>query len=73
MSSKSIYAVVIAVANAISAVFSYILALHNSGAKEKAKKEEIIKSAEKNLEDACNGGTISDLIDATKKIGEVRK
>lgn len=28
--------------------------------------------AEKQLKDACDNGTMSDLIDATKKIGELK-
>ena len=73
MSSTTVFAVVVAVSNAIVAVFSYILALHNTRHDKQLTKEEKKEEAEKQLEDACNAGSMSDLIDAAKKIGEAKK
>ena len=73
MSSTTIFAVIVAVSNAIVAIFGYMLALHNTKNDKDAKNEEKMKDAEKQLEDACNNGTMSDLIDATKRIGESKK
>lgn len=73
MSSTTIFAVVVAVSNAIVAVFSYILALHNTRHDKQLTKEEKKKEAEKQLEDACSNGSMSDLIDAAKKIGDAKK
>ena len=67
--SATVLAVIVAVSNAIVAIFSYVLAVHNSKTDKNAKKEEQQKEAEKKLEDACNNGSMSDLIDATKEIG----
>lgn len=73
MSSTTIFAVIVALSNAVVAVFSYILARHNTKNDKQAKKEEQIAAAEDKLEDACNNGTLSELIDAAKKIGEARQ
>lgn len=73
MSSTTIFAVIVAVSNAIVAIFGYMLALHNTKNDKTAQKEQKKKEAEKILEDACNNGTMSDLIDATKKIGESKR
>lgn len=71
--SATILAVIVAVSNAIVAVFSYILAVHNKKNDKQTKKEEEIKEAEKKLEDACNNGSMSNLIDATKELGDAKK
>ena len=73
MSSATIFAVIVAVSNAIVAVFGYMLAMHNTKNDKNAKKDEKVNEAEKLLDDACYNGDISDLIDATKKIGEAKK
>lgn len=73
MSSTTIFAVIVAVSNAVVAIFSYILALHNTKNDKDTKKDEKKQQAENQLEDACNNGSLSDLIDATKKIGELKK
>lgn len=73
MSSTTIFAVIVALSNAVVAVFSYILARHNTKNSKQAKKEEQIAAAEDKLEDACNNGTLSELIDAAKKIGEAKQ
>lgn len=73
MSATTIFAVIVALSNAVVAVFSYILARHNTKNDKQAKKEEQIAAAEDKLEDACNNGTLSELIDAAKKIGDARR
>ena len=40
MSSTTIFAVIVALSNAVVAVFSYILARHNTKNDKQAKKEE---------------------------------
>lgn len=71
--STTLFAVIVAVSNAVVAVFSYILALHKSKHDDQVKKQEKIEEAEKKLEDVCNSGTLSELIDATKDLGEAKK
>ena len=73
MTSTTIFAVIVAVSNAVIAIFTYMLALHNSRHDKEAQKQQQKNDAEANLEDVCNNGTMSDLIDATKKIGEAKK
>lgn len=73
ITSTTIFAVLVAVSNAIVAIFSYMLALHNTKNDKSTKKAEEQSQAEDQLEDACDNGTLSDLIDATKKIGESKK
>lgn len=69
----TIFAVLVAVSNAIVAIFSYMLAVHNTRNDKSAKKNDKIDSAEKNLKDACDKGTISDLLDTTKNLGDSKK
>lgn len=71
--SATIFAVIVAVSNAIVAVFSYVLAKHNAKNDKQKQKEEKIDAANAALKDACDNGSISDLIDATKKIGEAKR
>ncbi len=73
ITSTTIFAVLVAVSNAIVAVFSYLLAHHNTKTDKQAKKDEKIKEAEKELENACDKGSLSDLLDATKNIGDAKK
>lgn len=69
----TIFAVIVAVSNAVVAIFGYLLARHNEKNDKTAKKQQSIKDAEQKLEDACNTGTLSDLLDATKNIGDAKK
>lgn len=73
MSSTTIFAVIVAVSNAIVAIFGYMLAMHNTRNDKNAKKSENIDKAEKELKEVCDNGDISELIDATKKIGQAKK
>lgn len=71
--TTTLFAVVVAVSNALVALFTYLIALHNTCNDKSAKKAKECEKAEKQLDDACDKGTLSDLIDATKKIGEASK
>lgn len=73
MTTSTIFAVIVALSNAVVAVFSYILARHNAKNDKQKQKEEKIEAAEKKLEDACNNGSMSDLLDATKELGEAKR
>lgn len=71
--SATVFAVIVAVSNALVALFSYMLALHNSKVDKDAQKEEKKKEAEKKLEEACDNGSMSDLLDASKQLGDAKK
>ena len=71
--TATILAVIVAVSNAIVGIFAYLLALHNSKHDKNAKREQKIEEAKKVIDDACNNGDLSDLIDAAKQIGDARK
>lgn len=71
--SATIFAVIVAVSNAIVAIFGYMLALHNTKHDKNTEKKNDIKNAEDKLKDACDNGTISDLLDATKELGDSKK
>ena len=73
VTTTTLFAVIVAVSNALVGLFSYLLALHNTKYDKQAKKQENIEEAKKIVEDACDNGDLSDLIDAAKKIGEARK
>ena len=71
--TTTIFAVIVAVSNALIGLFAYLLALHNTKHDKQAKKQEKLDEAKKIVDDACDNGNLSDLIDAAKKIGEARK
>ena len=71
--TTTIFAVIVAVSNAIVALFSFLLAKHNTKHDKEAKKEEKKKEAEKQLKDACNNGNMSQLIDAAKQVGKAKR
>lgn len=73
LTSTSIFAVIVAISNALVGFFAYLLALHNTKNDKQAHKEQKIEEAKKKIDDACDNGNLSDLIDAAKKIGEARK
>ena len=64
--TTTIFAVIVAVSNALVGLFAYLLALHNTKNDKKAKKEQKIEEAKKVIDDACDNGDLSDLIDAAK-------
>ena len=73
LTSTTIFAVIVAISNALVGFFAYLLALHNTRHDKQAQKEQKIEDAKKAIDDACDNGNLSDLIDAAKKIGEARK
>ena len=54
-------------------MFAYLLAVHNSKNDKSIKKKEKIETAEGKLDDVCHNGNLSDLLDATKELGDSKK
>ena len=73
ITSTTIFAVIVAVSNAIVGLFTYLLAVHNTRNDKKAHQEQKIEEAKKIIDDACDNGSLSDLVDAAKQIGEAKK
>lgn len=73
ITSTTILAVIVAVSNAIVGLFTYLLAVHNTRNDKKAQREQKIEEAKKIIDDACDNGSLSDLVDAAKQIGEAKK
>lgn len=71
--SASLLTMITAVGQAIVALFSFFLAVHNTKHDKKTQTEEKIANKEKQLDNACDNGTIDDLIDATKELGKSKK
>lgn len=71
--STTIFAMIIAVSNALVGLFAYLLALHNTKHDKQNKKQEKIDDANKTIDEACDNGSLSDLIDAAKKLGDAKK
>ena len=61
------------IGQAIAAVFAYLLAVHNTRHDKKAQKQEKIDNAKQKVDDACNKGTLSDLLDATSDLGKEKR
>ena len=61
------------IGQAIAAVFAYLLAVHNTRHDKKTQKQEKIDNAKQKVDDACNNGSLSDLLDATKELGEAKR
>ena len=72
-SGTAITTLIAALAQAIVAVFAYLLAVHNTKNDKSKEKKESIEKAEQKLDDACNNGNISDLLDAAKELGDVKR
>lgn len=70
--STSIFAVLTAIAQAITAVFKFLLARHNTKNDKKLIKEKDVKKAKTKIPDVCDNGTMSDLIDATLDIKRIK-
>ena len=73
MTSTTVFAMIVAISNALVGLFAYLLALHNTRHDKQVQKEEKIEKAKAGVDDACDKGSLSDLIDAAKKIGDARK
>jgi hypothetical protein len=72
-SGIAITTLIAALAQAVVAIFAYLLAIHNTKNDKKSKKQEKIEKAEDKVDDACNNGGISELIDAAKELGDAKK
>ena len=72
-SGTAITTLIAALAQAVVAVFAYLLAVHNQKNDKNKQKQEKIEQAEKKVDDACNNGSISDLLDATKELGDAKR
>ena len=62
-----------ALAQAVVAVFAYLLAVHNQKNDKNKQKQEKIDKAEQKVDDVCHNGDLSDLLDATKELGDAKK
>lgn len=71
--ATTIMTLIAGLAQAIVAVFAYLLAIHNTKHDKNTKKKESINTAEQKVDDACNNGGISELLDATKELGDAKK
>lgn len=69
----SIISLIASIAKAITAVFSYLLEMHKVKFDKKTRSQERIESAERKVDDACNKGTLSDLLDATIDLGKEKR
>lgn len=58
----TIYVVIAACAQALSAIFGYLTARFSEKTNQKTKRENKIDAAETVLDKACDGGSIDDLI-----------
>jgi len=62
---KYICSVITAIANAIAKLFGYMADVHHDNVEKEKEKEKQKDEASQALSDACDHGTIDDLIDAT--------
>lgn len=74
---SSLIAALAPIAKAIIAVFQYLLVLHNSRQQDKLEKKQKeanknVKKAEEEVDDVCKNGDLSELLDATKKLGDAK-
>ena len=67
---KSICNAVTAIANAIAKLFNYMTAVHHDNVEKQKEKDKQKEEASNALQDACDNGTLDDLIDATQQIGD---
>ena len=72
-SGTAITTLIAALAQAIVAVFAYLLAVHTTKNDKKTQKKEKIEQVEKKVDDACHTGDLSDLLDATKELGDAKR
>lgn len=71
--NSTLMTVIAAIAQAIVAVFAYLLAVHNTKNDKEEKKKDAVQKAEEKLDDACQNGDLSDLLDASKELGDAKK
>lgn len=72
-SGTAITTLIAALAQAVVAVFAYLLAIHNQKNDKQSQKKEKIEKAKDKIDDVCNNGSLSDLLDATKELGDAKK
>lgn len=70
---KYICNAIIALANAVARVFGYMIIVHCDKVEKQKEQEKRQQEASQDLQEACDNGTLDDLIDATKKIGDARR
>jgi HD-like signal output (HDOD) protein len=70
-SSTSFMAVLTALFHAIGVLFSFLLAKHNTKNDKKLQKQNDLNAAKDNIANACDNGSISDLIDSTLTVKEI--
>ena len=71
--TTTIFAAIVAISNALVGLFAYLLARHNTKNDKQAQKQQKIDAAKEKIDNACDTGSLSDLLDAAKHMGEVRK
>ena len=69
----NIIGLIASIAKAITAVFSYLFEMCKVKFDKKTRSQERIESAERKVDDACNKGTLSDLLDATIDLGKEKR
>ena len=73
VASATFTTVLVVLGQALAAVFAYLLAVHNSRHDNQVQKQEKIDNAKQKVDDACDHGSLSDLLDATKELGDAKK
>ena len=69
----NIIGLIASIAKATTAVFSYLLEMCKVKFDKKTRSQERIESAERKVDDACNKGTLADLLDATIDLGKEKR
>lgn len=67
-----IIALITSICGAISAIFSYKSKKLMDHSEEYKEKKKEIKDASNEVEKACDSGSLDDLLDATKKLGDTK-
>ena len=72
-SGTALTTLIAALAQAVVAVFAYLLAIHNQKNDKQIQKKDKIDKAKDKIDDVCHNGDLSDLLDATKELGDAKK
>lgn len=67
---NTILSIISSLINTLGTFFTYKITKMNIDSKENSERKELIKDSTNKLEETCNKGNISDLLDATKKFGD---
>ena len=73
IASAAFTTVLVVIGQALAAIFAYMLAVHNTKHDKQTQKQEKIENAKHKVDDACDHGSLSDLLDATKDLGDAKK